>query len=159
MLISSAPRGRLSVWYVFNLYQCSSQKYTVKSALMTSTTLPSTPHPTCDEKQDDLSPLDCILLACANLTYTPQFNGAFTTVPAPQLGATAIRAAVSRSTLNPEQITSVYMGNVLSAGSGQAPARQAAIYAGLPTTTEATTVNKGACLRLDASSIDQVLPG
>ena len=50
---------------------------------------------------------------------------------------------MSRSTLQPEQITSVYMGNVLSAGAGQAPARQAAIYAGLPTTTEATTVNKG----------------
>ena len=82
-------------------------------------------------------------LAYPSLTISLQFNGAFTTVPAPQLGATAIRAAVSRSTLQPEQITSVYMGNVLSAGAGQAPARQAAIYAGLPTTTEATTVNKG----------------
>ncbi len=70
------------------------------------------------------------------------FNGAFTTVPAPQLGATAIKEAISRSSLPAEKITHVYMGNVLQSAVGQAPARQASIFAGLSPTVEATTINK-----------------
>lgn len=68
--------------------------------------------------------------------------GSFKDTPAPRLGAHAIKAALARSTLPAETISHVYMGNVLSAGVGQAPARQAAIFAGLAETTEATTVNK-----------------
>ncbi|KAH7135616.1 Thiolase, N-terminal domain-containing protein [Dendryphion nanum] len=78
----------------------------------------------------------------ASRTPTGVFNGAFTSVPATQLGATAIKSALSKSKVPVSSIDAVYMGNVLSAGVGQAPARQAAIFAGLPTNVEATTVNK-----------------
>ena len=61
---------------------------------------------------------------------------------APELGATAIRAAVSKSGVPIENITDVYMGNVLQASVGQSPARQASILAGLPPTVDATTINK-----------------
>ena len=71
-----------------------------------------------------------------------QFNGPFTTVPAPQLGAVAIKSAVEKSGVPVEKITDVYMGNVLQASVGQAPARQASIFAGLPKTVEAITINK-----------------
>lgn len=64
------------------------------------------------------------------------------TVPAPQLGATAIKSAVEKSGIPVEKITDVYMGNVLQAAVGQAPARQAAIFAGLPKSVEAITINK-----------------
>ncbi|KAI7225687.1 hypothetical protein KC365_g9837, partial [Hortaea werneckii] len=59
------------------------------------------------------------------------FNGSFTNVPATQLGSTAIREAISRSSIPADRIGHVYMGNVLQAASGQAPARQAALGAGL----------------------------
>ncbi|KAF2020722.1 thiolase [Aaosphaeria arxii CBS 175.79] len=78
----------------------------------------------------------------ASRTPTGVFNGSFTTVSATQLGATAIKSAVAKSNVPVSSIDAVYMGNVLSAGVGQAPARQAAIFAGLPTNIEATTVNK-----------------
>lgn len=78
----------------------------------------------------------------ASRTPTGVFNGSFTSVPATQLGATAIKSALSKSKVPVSSIDAVYMGNVLSAGVGQAPARQAAIFAGLPTNIEATTVNK-----------------
>ena len=64
------------------------------------------------------------------------------TVPAPKLGAEAIKAAIDKSKVPVAKITDVYMGNVLQAGAGQAPARQASIFAGLPPTVEAVTVNK-----------------
>jgi acetyl-CoA C-acetyltransferase len=70
------------------------------------------------------------------------FLGALSTVRAPHLGATAIKGALARAKLAPEVIGEVFMGNVLSAGIGQAPARQAAIYAGIPNTVPATTVSK-----------------
>lgn len=63
-------------------------------------------------------------------------------VSAPELGATAIRAAVGRSGIPPEKITDVYMGNVLQAGVGQSPARQAAILSGLSPEVDAITINK-----------------
>ncbi|KAK4569371.1 hypothetical protein LTR86_003134 [Recurvomyces mirabilis] len=75
-------------------------------------------------------------------TPVAAFNGSFTTVPATQLGATAIKEAIVRSGVPKEQITSVYMGNVMQAAVGQAPARQAAIFAGLSSSVEATTINK-----------------
>jgi acetyl-CoA C-acetyltransferase len=64
------------------------------------------------------------------------------TIPAPQLGAAAIKSAIEKSSVPISQISDVYMGNVLQASVGQAPARQAAIHAGLPTHIEAITVNK-----------------
>nr|OQO25849.1 hypothetical protein B0A51_09761 [Rachicladosporium sp. CCFEE 5018] len=81
------------------------------------------------------------------------FNGAFTTVSATQLGATAIKAAVERSSVPISKISHVYMGNVLGAAVGQAPARQAAIFAGLPNTIEATTINKVCASGMKAVSI------
>lgn len=72
----------------------------------------------------------------------PKFNGSFTSVSAPKLGAVAIKSALEKSKVPVSEITDVYMGNVLQGSIGQAPARQAAIFAGLPTTVEATTINK-----------------
>jgi acetyl-CoA C-acetyltransferase len=71
-----------------------------------------------------------------------QFNGSFASVSAPQLGAAAIKGAIEKSGIPAEKITDVYMGNVLQGNVGQAPARQASIFAGLPPTVEAVTVNK-----------------
>lgn len=70
------------------------------------------------------------------------FQGALSGLSATQLGAAAVRAAVERSGVDPAVIDRIYMGCVLSAGLGQAPARQAALGAGLPQSVEATTVNK-----------------
>jgi len=70
------------------------------------------------------------------------FNGSFSSVSAPQLGATAIKEAIKRSDVPAEKITHVYMGNVMQASVGQAPARQASMFAGLSPTVEATTINK-----------------
>ncbi|KAK6603219.1 acetyl-CoA acetyltransferase [Botrytis cinerea] len=78
----------------------------------------------------------------ASRTPTAKFNGSFLTVNAPQLGAVAIKSALEKSKVPVEKITDVYMGNVLQGGVGQAPARQAAIFAGLPSSVEATTINK-----------------
>jgi acetyl-CoA C-acetyltransferase len=70
------------------------------------------------------------------------FLGALSPLAAPRLGAVAIEAAMRRARIQPEQVNEVFMGNVLSAGIGQAPARQAAIYAGIPHAVPATTVSK-----------------
>ncbi|KAG5928804.1 hypothetical protein E4U42_007989 [Claviceps africana] len=78
----------------------------------------------------------------ASRTPTAKFNGSFLTVSAPQLGAAAIRSAVEKSRVPVDNITDVYMGNVMQGSVGQAPARQATIFAGLPETVEATTINK-----------------
>ncbi|KAJ5976395.1 hypothetical protein N7481_010102 [Penicillium waksmanii] len=75
-------------------------------------------------------------------TPTAKFNGSFASVSAPQLGAVAIKSALSKSNVPVEKITDVYMGNVLQGSVGQAPARQASIFAGLPSTVESMTVNK-----------------
>ena len=70
------------------------------------------------------------------------FGGKLESVSATKLGAHAIKAAINKSKIDPSQIEEVYMGNVLSAGLGQAPARQAAIFAGLNQETPCTTINK-----------------
>ena len=70
------------------------------------------------------------------------FRGTLNSLTAPRLGALAIKEAVRRANLGNEEINEVIMGNVISAGLGQAPARQAAIYAGLPSSVECMTVNK-----------------
>ena len=81
-----------------------------------------------------------LLAACR--TPIGKFLGALSSVPAPQLAASAIGEAISRSGLDPQQVEEVILGNVLSAGLGQAPARQAALLAGLPPSVVAMTVNK-----------------
>lgn len=76
-------------------------------------------------------------------TPSGRFQGSLSGFPAPKLGALAIKAAVERAKINdPAQIEEVFMGNVVTAGEGQAPARQAAIFAGLPASVGATTINK-----------------
>ena len=70
------------------------------------------------------------------------FNGSLKTVSAPNLGATAIKSVLEKTKINKADINEVIMGNVLSAGVGQAPARQASIYAGLPYSVQCMTINK-----------------
>jgi acetyl-CoA C-acetyltransferase len=82
------------------------------------------------------------VIAGAARTPTGKFLGNLATFSAPQLGAIAIKEAVRRSGIAPETINEVIMGNVVTAGIGQAPARQAAIYSGLPDDIPAFTVNK-----------------
>jgi acetyl-CoA C-acetyltransferase len=79
-----------------------------------------------------------------SLARTPigSFGGSLAALAAHQLGAHAIRHAVQRAGLNPSDVQEVFMGNVLSAGQGQAPAKQASLGAGLPDTVPCTTVNK-----------------
>ncbi len=71
-----------------------------------------------------------------------RFQGGLATVPAPKLGALVIKSLIDRTGLDPHQIDEVLMGNVVQAGLGQNPARQAAIYGGVPTSVSAMTVNK-----------------
>ena len=82
------------------------------------------------------------VIVSAVRTAMGSFNGAFSSVPATKLGSTAIAEALTRSRVSPERVDDVYMGCVLSAGLGQAPARQASIGAGIPDSVGATTVNK-----------------
>ncbi|MBI5609560.1 MAG: thiolase family protein [Deltaproteobacteria bacterium] len=83
-----------------------------------------------------------VWIAGAARTPIGSFAGSLAAVPAPKLGAAAIKAAVERSGVPIDQIDDVYMGCVLPANLGQAPARQAALFAGLPQSTPCTTVNK-----------------
>jgi acetyl-CoA C-acetyltransferase len=83
-----------------------------------------------------------VLISGGARTPIGKFQGTLKDTPATDLGATAIRAAVERARIEPERVDEVLMGNVISAGLGQAPARQAAIRGGLTDTINATTVNK-----------------
>ncbi|CAA9518284.1 MAG: 3-ketoacyl-CoA thiolase @ Acetyl-CoA acetyltransferase [uncultured Sphingomonadaceae bacterium] len=85
---------------------------------------------------------DPVVILSYARTPIGSFNGALAGVPATELGATAVRQAVARAGVEGSAIDRIYMGCVLSAGLGQAPARQAGIKAGLPQSVEATTVNK-----------------
>jgi len=85
---------------------------------------------------------DPIVILSAARTPMGSMQGALGDVAATDLGATAVRAAVERAGVNSDEIDRIYMGCVLPAGLGQAPARQAAIKAGLPKSVQATTVNK-----------------
>jgi len=86
--------------------------------------------------------IDSIVIASYARTPMGGFQGALSGATAIELGSTAVRAAVERSGVDPAVIDRIYMGCVLPAGLGQAPARQAALGAGLPDSVEATTVNK-----------------
>lgn len=83
-----------------------------------------------------------VFIVSAVRTPMGSFMGSLSGVPATQLGAVAIKGALDKINLNPAEIQDVYMGNVLQAGEGQAPAKQAALGAGLPNTTPTTAVNK-----------------
>jgi acetyl-CoA C-acetyltransferase len=83
-----------------------------------------------------------VYIVSAVRTPIGSFGGALATVSATQLGAAAIKAAVSKAKIEASAVESVYMGNVISANLGQAPARQAAIFAGLSPNTTCTTINK-----------------
>ncbi|MRM94714.1 acetyl-CoA C-acyltransferase [Riemerella anatipestifer] len=83
-----------------------------------------------------------VFIVSAVRTPMGSFLGSLSNVPAPQLGATAIKGALAKINLDPKEVQEVYMGNVLQAGEGQAPARQAALGAGLSKETPCTTINK-----------------
>jgi acetyl-CoA C-acetyltransferase len=112
---------------------------------------------------------DPIVIVAAARTPMGGFQGELKSFAAPELGAAAIRAAVERAQVRPEDVREVIMGCVLPAGLGQAPARQAALGAGLPLATGCTTVNKmcGSGMKaamfatdlLTANSIDMAVAG
>lgn len=83
-----------------------------------------------------------VVIVSAVRTPIGSFMGALAGIPAPRLGAVAIKSALDGIHLSPNDVDEVLMGNVVQAGTGQAPARQAAIYAGIPDTVPCTTVNK-----------------
>ncbi len=86
--------------------------------------------------------VDPVYIVSAARTPIGSYLGELASVPAPRLGAVAIQSALERAAVAPEQVGEVFMGNVLSAGIGQAPARQAAIFGGVPHSVPATTVSK-----------------
>ncbi|GAA3651851.1 acetyl-CoA C-acyltransferase [Flavivirga jejuensis] len=83
-----------------------------------------------------------VVIVSAVRTPIGSFLGALSTITAPKLGAIAIKGALNKINLDPKLVEEVLMGNVVQAGTGQAPARQAAIYAGIPNTVPCTTINK-----------------
>ena len=83
-----------------------------------------------------------VVIVSAVRTPMGSFMGSLSSIPATKLGAIAIKEAINRINLKPNMVDEVFMGNVIQAGVGQAPARQAAIFAGLPYTVPCTTVNK-----------------
>jgi acetyl-CoA C-acetyltransferase len=104
---------------------------------------------------------DPVVIVSAARTPMGGFQGDFNALTAPQLGAVAIKAAVERAGIKPEQVEEVIFGNVLQAGVGQAPARQAALGAGLPLSAGCTTVHKvcGSALKSVMLMHDSLLAG
>jgi acetyl-CoA C-acetyltransferase len=89
------------------------------------------------------------------------FGGSLKDVPAPALGATAIRGAVTRAGIRPDEVETVVMGNVVQAGTKMNPARQAAVHAGLPVTVPALTVNRvcGSGAQAIVSAVQEIALG
>ena len=83
-----------------------------------------------------------VVIVSAVRTPIGSFMGALSSLPATKLGAIAIKGAIEKINLDPNLVDEVLMGNVIQAGNGQAPARQAALFAGLPYTVSCTTINK-----------------
>src|SRR6059058_6650480 len=83
-----------------------------------------------------------VVIVGAARTPIGAFQGSLSSLPAPRLGAVAIKAALERAGVKPEEVKTVFMGHVLQGGVGQAPARQASLYAGIPKTVPCVTVNK-----------------
>ncbi|HJW03392.1 MAG TPA: acetyl-CoA C-acetyltransferase [Azospira sp.] len=108
-----------------------------------------------------MSQQDPIVIVSVARTPMGGFQGDFNSLAAPQLGAVAIKAAVERAGIKAEQVEEVVFGNVLQAGIGQAPGRQAALGAGLPLSAGATTINKmcGSALKAVMMAHDSLLAG
>ena len=104
---------------------------------------------------------DHVVIVAARRTPIGAFQGALAPATAPQLGAAAIAGAMADSTLAMSDVQEVVMGCVLPAGLGQAPARQAALGAGLPTSVPTTTLNKmcGSAMRAIMAGVDQISSG
>ena len=83
-----------------------------------------------------------VVIVSAVRTPIGSFMGSLSSIPAPKLGAIAIKGALEKAGLDAKMVNEVLMGNVVQAGTGQAPARQAAIFAGIPDTVPCTTINK-----------------
>ena len=83
-----------------------------------------------------------VVIVSVARTPIGSFLGSLSNIPAPKLGAIAMKGALEKINLNPAKVQEVFMGNVVSAGLGQAPARQAAMFANIPDTVPCTTVNK-----------------
>lgn len=94
-----------------------------------------------------------VFIVSAVRTPMGSFNGALAGIAAPKLGATAIKAAMEKIGLDPQHVQEVFMGNVLQAGEGQAPARQASIFAGISENVPCTTVNKVCASGMKAISL------
>ncbi len=105
--------------------------------------------------------METAVIVSAARTPVGSFQGALSSLPAPQLGAIAITEALKRSGLNGQDIEECIMGEVLTAGVGQAPARQAALYAGLPNSVPCMTINKvcGSGLKAVALAADNIILG
>ncbi len=105
--------------------------------------------------------MESIVIVGAKRTPIGAMQGKFNTVTASQLGATAIKAAVAQAGVKSSEVDDLIFGCVLPAGQGQAPARQAAIYAGLDNTTPATTVNKmcGSGMKAAMMAFDELSAG
>jgi acetyl-CoA C-acetyltransferase len=86
--------------------------------------------------------MENVVIVSAVRTPVASFQGAFSALPAPRLGAVAIKEALARAKVSPDEVDECIMGQVLTAGVGQAPARQAALYAGLKNSTVCMTINK-----------------
>ncbi|EKF42049.1 acetyl-CoA acetyltransferase [Nitratireductor indicus C115] len=108
-----------------------------------------------------MSTADAIVIASAARTPVGSFNGSFANVPAHDLGTTVIREVLQRSGVAPEEVDEVILGQVLTAGQGQNPARQASIAAGLPKETTAWGLNQvcGSGLRTIAIGMQQIATG
>ncbi len=104
---------------------------------------------------------DPVVIVSAARTPMGGFQGDFASLAGPQLGAAAIKAAVERAGIQPEQVQEAIMGNVLQAGVGQAPARQAALGAGLPLSVNCTTVHKvcGSGMKATMFANDMLIAG
>ena len=94
-----------------------------------------------------------VYIVAAVRTPMGSFGGALSTVPATKLGATAIKGALEKAGVSADKVGEVFMGNVLQANLGQAPARQAAIFAGIPDTVPCTTINKVCASGMKALSL------
>src|SRR5688500_18268572 len=108
-----------------------------------------------------MSMSDDVVIVSAARTPVGSFNGAFATMPAHDLGAIAIKAALERAGIEPGRVSEVIMGQILTAAQGQNPARQASIAAGIPVESPAWGVNQlcGSGLRAVALGYQQIVNG
>src|SRR4249920_4204092 len=108
-----------------------------------------------------MSMSDDVVIVSAVRTPVGSFNGAFATMPAHDLGAVAIKAALERAGIEPGRVSEVIMGQILTAAQGQNPARQASVNAGIPVEAPAWGINQlcGSGLRTVALGAQQLVEG